>query len=103
MHPSLNILWRRHSSTPSVFQPQRGSTRRHRADDFKHSNGKRRAPRKLYACLGAPLPRWLELSAVMCCRNLPLARRRTPSGLQKRNCVYLQVVPPNNDLGLLVI
>lgn len=92
-----------HSSTPSAFQPQRGKTCRHRADVFRRSKGERRAPRKLYASLEALLPRWLELSAVTCHRNLPLARRRTPSGLQERNYVYLKVVPLNYELGLLVI
>jgi hypothetical protein len=86
-----------------VFQPQRGKTCRHRADVFKHSKGERRAPRKLYASLEALLPRWLELSAVICYRDLPLARRRTPYGLQERNCVYLEVVPLNDDSDLLVI
>jgi len=74
--------------TPSMFQPQRGKTCRHRADALRHSNGERRAPQKLYACLEAPLPRWLDLSAVTCCRTLPLTRRRTPSGSQV--CDFVQ-------------
>lgn len=35
----------------------------------------------------APLPRWLDLSAVTCCRNTELARRRTPSGSQESSCL----------------
>ena len=83
IHPFLNIPWSLHTarcSTPSTFQPQR-------ADAFRHSNGTRGAPRKLYVCLEAPLPRWLDLSAVTCCRNLPPARRRTPSVLQVCDCL----------------